>query len=90
MLASHASLLRFIPNRKIPDLLSSETIEALKSTMTSPAGLSLALTPVPTRLYLAPTLNELLTGSFVMTLIVPAIALPPKRAEPPPRTTSIR
>ena len=33
---------------------------------------------------------ELRTGSFVMTLIVPPIAEAPYRADPPPRTTSIR
>ena len=36
------------------------------------------------------TWNELLTGSFVMMLMVPPTALAPNRAEPPPRTTSTR
>ena len=82
-LASQPSRCLVLPYRLAPYLPFSDTSAPLTLVLTS------VLVP-PIRVVVLLMVSELLSGSFVMMLIVPAMAFAPKRAEPPPRTTSTR
>ena len=67
----------------MPALLLSETIEAFKVVL-----MSGVFPPMKVDVFANET--ELAVGSLVMMLMIPPIALEPKSADPPPRTTSTR